>query len=115
MYFALFLNLEGLNYYGHIPEIPKTTEKVILYELKNGWDDADLFADDLDEIDDRCNALIDCGDVDYLNSAQCALLEAWIEERLRKQITPRYQELLEVLMSFCHRAVELNTGLLIDL
>ena len=116
MEFVPFLDLDNLDYYGDIPEIPKNRDgRVEVFPLNNQWEDADLFLDDLDEIDRRCDALLGYGDVDFFNSEKCVKLKAWIDERLQKPIIERYRELLEVLRSFCERAIVLQTGVVIDL
>jgi len=87
------------------------------YILENDFDDVDLFFDDgaIDEIAERCNSLIGYGEEDYFNAEQCKILSKWIEERLLKPVVPRYKEMLEVLKDYCQRAIELNTGVYIDL
>jgi len=116
MEFVLFLDLNNLDYYGYIPEIPKEPAgRVEIFPLQNQWDDADLFLNDLPEIDERCDALLDYGDVDYFNNEKCVKLKEWIVERLNKPIDSRYKELLEVLKNYCERAIELKTGVVIDL
>lgn len=67
MELVLVLSLEGLNYYGYIPETfqakPGQTES---FELTEGDEDL-LDKDFIGPIDRLCNSLIDPGDVDYLN------------------------------------------------
>ena len=116
MEFVLFLDLNNLDYYGYIPEIPKDPDgRVEIFPLQNQWDDVELFMNDLPEIDERCDALLDYGDVDYFDCNKCAILREWIVERLNKPIDARYQELLGILKGFCERAIELKTGVVIDL
>ncbi len=118
MYFFLVPNHDDLEWdaIGPVCEIPYGSDQVDgYYPLKNGWDDAELFELDIDDIDRICGALLDIGDVAFFNSEQCVKLEAWIEERLDQSILPRYRELLEVLRDYCQRAVKLGTGVYIDL
>lgn len=119
MHFILFLTFEGVKFdaCGPFVDYPyETNEKIIYYQLTNDWDDIDLFYDDgaIDEIAHRCNSLISYGEADYFNAEKCAILLQWVEDRLSRPCTPRYNEMLEVLRDFCHRAVELNTGVVID-
>jgi len=117
MHFILFLTFEGVSFgiYGPYVENPESDSRVVYYQLVNTWDDVDLFDDDITDINDACDALLSYGDLEYFDAAKCAKLEKWIEERLHKPLFPRYKEMLEVLKDYCHRAVELNTGVMIDL
>ena len=104
MELVLVLSLEGLNYYGYIPETfqakPGQTES---FELTEGDEDL-LDKDFIGPIDRLCNSLIDPGDVDYLNAEQCKLMLGWLEWRL-------YRKLVE----FANKAIELGTGIVFDL
>lgn len=86
MELVLVLSLEGLNYYGYIPETfqakPGQTES---FELTEGDEDL-LDKDFIGPIDRLCNSLIDPGDVDYLNAEQCKLMLGWLEWRLTEPI-----------------------------
>ena len=119
MHFELFLTFDGVEFgiMGPYVDNPETDKRVRYYQLENGWDDVDLFDDDhaIDEIANRCDSLISYGDVDYFNAEKCAILKAWIDERLQKPVVPRYREMLEVLRDYCQQAIELNTGVYIDL
>ena len=72
------------------------------------------FLENIDEIDNKCDAF-DYGDIDYFDAQKCVILMEWIEERLQKSITARYREILEILKDYCNRAIELNTGVVIEL
>lgn len=114
MSIQLFLRLDGLDYYGDIPEEPEDSNGIVEeYPLSSG--DIKMILNDIDSIDDACNALLDYGDVDFFNCEKCAKLKEWIDERLKKTMEPRYRELLNVLNDYCTRAIELNTGVVIEL
>ncbi len=115
MYFLLFLTFEGVksNAYGPYVDDIDNDKRVICFRLEAS--DVCLFMEDVDEIDNKCKALLDYGDVDYFDTQKCAILKDWIAERLQKQIVPRYREMLEALSNYCQRAVELNTGVVIEL
>lgn len=114
MAIQLFLNLNGLKYYGDIPEKPENPSgRVEEYALSS--DDIKLFMKDIGSLDAACNALLDLGDVDYFNAEKCGKLSEWIKERLEQPVSARYREILETLMSYCERAIELNTGVVIEL
>lgn len=109
--FVLFLDLNNIDYYGYIPEIPKdSTGRVEIFPLQNQWDDVELFMDDLSEINERCDALLDYGDVDYFDSKKCVKLREWIVERLNKPIVEKYNELLEILKKFVTEQSNLKRG-----
>jgi len=119
MYFELFLTLDGIEFgiIGPFVDNPKTDKRVKYYPLENGWDDVDLFDEDyaIDEIAKRCDSLISYGEADYFNVEKCIILKDWLDERLQKPATPRYLEMLSVLKEYCCRAIELKTGVYIDL
>ena len=114
MAIQLFLNLNGLKYYGNIPEKPENPSgRVEEYALSS--DDIELFVEDIDSLDAACNALLDFGDVEYFNAEKCGKLSEWIRERLEQPVSARYREILETLMNYCERAIALNTGVVIKL
>ena len=119
MHFELFLTFDGVEFgiMGPYVNNPETDKRVKYYQLENSWDDVDLFDDDnaIDEIAKRCDSLISYGEADYFNAEKCFILKTWIDERLQKPTAPRYREMLEVLKNYCQQAVELNTGVYIDL
>lgn len=115
MELVLVLSLEGLNYYGYIPETfqakPGQTES---FELTEGDEDL-LDKDFIGPIDRLCNSLIDPGDVDYLNAEQCKLMLGWFEWRLTEPINPRLEMIYRKLVEFANKAIELGTGIVFDL
>ena len=114
MAIQLFLDLNDLKYYGDIPEKPENSfGRVEEYSLSS--DDIKLLMEDIDSLDAACNALLDLGDVDYFNAEKCEKLREWISGRLEKTASTRYREILETLKGYCDRAIELNTGVVIEL
>lgn len=117
MRLELFLTLDGAQYYGYIPffnigdENPKRTES---YELTE--EDEDLLDEDfVIPVNDLCNSLIGPRDVDYLNARQCKLMLGWLEQRLKKPISPRLETIYRKLIEFASKAIKLNTGIVFDL
>lgn len=117
MWFVLFLDLNNLKYYGCLPEIPKDREgRVEIYRFDIARKNWDLFQNDfIDPVCHICNALIDIGDVDFFNTDKCKKLKSWLEERLRRDISETLKPLYEKLLEFSSRAIELNTGVEIEL
>ena len=114
MYFALIKSFEGLTYYGNIPNVPELPDdRVEVYDIS--WDDAELFDDDLDDLNHSCNSILDFYDVDYFDADKCKLLKKWLLLRIDKKTDNRYRELLEILIRYAERAIELNTGVVIEL
>ena len=70
MWFVLFLDLNNLEYYGYMPKIPKDREgRVEIYRFDVTREHWDLLLDDfIDPVCNLCEALIDIGDVDFLNA-----------------------------------------------
>ncbi len=118
MEFQLFLSLDGLEWseYGPISKKPyREDPNVRCYVFENGLDDADLFFPDIEKINERCNSLLDYGDVEYFDDRKCSILKDWITERLTRPLDSRYRELLCILIDFCEEAINLKTGVYIDL
>lgn len=121
MKFVLFKTLEKYEFnklgWPIWVEPVENNPTVEYYILENDFDDVDLFFDDgaIVEIAEQCDSLISYGEDDYFNAEKCKILLRWIEERLLKPAVPRYKEMLEVLKDYCQRAIELNTGVYIDL
>ena len=115
MELILVLSLEGLDYYGYIPETfqakPGQTESFELTDEDENLLDQDF----VDPIDRLCNSLIDPGDVDYLNAEQCKLMLGWLEQRLTEPVTSRLETIYRKLVEFANRAIELNTGIVFNL
>ena len=116
MMFALFHDFDGLTHYGRIPNPPlETTPQVEIFRMTSDAD-RDLMDDDLvDPINRLCDALLGPYDVDFLNAKQCWLLAGWLEARLEQPIMPRLSEIYRKLDDFARRAVEYNTGVVIEL
>ncbi len=114
MIYQLILSLEGLDYYGDIPEAPyESGPNVEVYKFK--MEDWPLFRDDfIEPVDKLCDVLLDYGDVDYFNAEKCKLLHGWLTERLEKPIVPRLEELYRKLDEFTLRAIDLNTGVVVE-
>lgn len=114
MSIQLFLCLDGLDYYGDIPEMPEDPNGIV-EEYPLSSDDINMLISDIDSIDSACNALLDYGDVDFFNCEKCKKLNDWIDNKLKDSIEQRYRKILEILKDFCNRAIELNTGVVIEL
>ena len=117
MWFVLFLDLNNLEYYGYIPEIPKDREgRVEIYRFDVTREHWDLLLDDfIDPVCNLCEALIDIGDVDFLNADKCKKLKGWLEKRLQRDVPETFKPIYEKLLEFSSRAIELNTGVEIEL
>ena len=115
MVFILALDLSDVDYYGHIPELPHDTcRKAEAFEL----DPSDwllLDEDFIDPINALCGTLLDNGDVDYFNEAQCALLSNWLGIRLGQTLDTRLAVLYTKLKEFSDRAILLGTGVVVEL
>ena len=113
MFFELILNMEGCGYYGDIPQVslPGTYEMYLF-----DWEDMELLLPDFaGPINDLCGTLFDLGDVDWFGPDNCRRLKPWIEARLTGEIPARMRELYEVLLGYVTRAIELDTGVVVDL
>ena len=117
MWFVLFLDLNNLEYYGYMPKIPKDREgRVEIYRFDVTREHWSLLLDDfIDPVCNLCEALIDIGDVDFLNADKCKKLKGWLEKRLQRDVPETFKPIYEKLLEFSSRAIELNTGVEIEL
>ncbi len=116
MRFELFLGLQNLKYYGNIPEKPDDRNgRVEIYK----FDDevyAPLFDEDfIDEVNALCDSCLDLSDVDYFDKDKCVKLKDWLEKRLSKELNPLLKPIYKKLLDFAARAIELRTGVVIQL
>ncbi|WP_293673213.1 hypothetical protein [uncultured Parolsenella sp.] len=120
MLFALVLKPEELTYtYGDIPNVPSSTNdaaEVVSFDLPGGLSIDDFYEQFVEPIDARCGALLDYGDVDYLDGDACASLAAWIPARCADEgLFPWVRGLYGKLLEYAKRAVELDTGVVVEL
>jgi len=118
MMFELIINPEGLDMYGEIPCLP-----VYDWELDGKGErfvgdepDSWLLLDDfVEKIYPICENDLSYGDVDYFNKEKCIILKKWLADRMKKPMTPRLELLYGVLRDYVDRAIELGTGVVIEL
>ena len=117
MYIATLLTPRSGSVYDIGETLPSETDDTA--EIwRPSWDAAtiwDQISADVMSLDDSCGALLDIGDVDYLDSVQCERLLPWLRQRLASSIGIELRELYEAMRSACERAVELGTGVVIEL
>lgn len=120
MYFGLMLTLDGRDYYG--PDHPElfsydpavNDPRDVLWEFDET--DAQALNDDMIEGRDPLQGtLIGMWDVDHLTARQCPEVIAWIERRLESPCPQRLRRMYEVLRSMCQWAVDLDTGVTVEL
>ena len=115
MNFSLILDYTGLNYYGHLPEIPYPPDsRVEVYYFEDKENEL-LCEDFVDSINDYCDTLLDDGDIDYFDKAKCILLKSWLEKRLPSVSNERLKSLYGKLLEFANRAIKLGTGVVVEL
>lgn len=115
MTFELFHTLDGMGWYGHIPQaINAPAGSTEVYQLEDS-DFGLLNRDFIDPVNDLCDTLLDDGDVDFFDAKKCALLIEWLEDRLKKPCPNRLREVYLRLLDYAKRAVELGTGVVVEL
>lgn len=115
MAFSLVKSLNHVSYYGNIPE-PLPGYESDFDEFRLEQDDLILLNDDfVDPINETCGTLLDYGDIDYFDASQCKELCMWLEDRLGKDCDDRLAVLYRKLHEYAIKAVELGTGLVVEL
>lgn len=115
MTFTLIKDYTGLTYYGNIPNSPDPLDdRVEEFSLEES--DAELllkyFVQPMWYLVD---SVLDDGDVDYFDKEKCAKMKPWLENELGKNKPERLKFLYEKLLDFVSRAIELETGVVIEL
>lgn len=115
MAFSLVKSLDHVSYYGDIPEpLPGYESDFDEFGLEQG--DIILLKDDFaDPINGICGTLLDYGDVDYFDAFRCKRLCLWLEGRFCMACDDRLAMLYRKLLDFASRAVELGTGVVVEL
>ncbi|OZG57316.1 hypothetical protein BTIS_1410 [Bifidobacterium tissieri] len=116
MMFALFHNFDNVKFWHRIPQrIGCPPSQVEIFRMTADADRDLMDADLVDPVNNLCDALLGPYDVDFLDATQCRLLAGWIEARLTQPITPRLAEIYRKLDDYARRAIEYNTGVVIEL
>ena len=116
MKFELFLSLKNMHWYGCIP-CPKdgSGSEVEVYQLQES-DSPLLEANFLEPVDALCDALLDYGDIDFFDADKCKKLSVWLEDQMTEGLaTGRLRVLYEKLNEYAQRAIELGTGVVVEL
>lgn len=119
MYIILILKPSLIRrHYGRIPETSDAPADA--YELCSFAIDPFDYFDLIDKdfvcpVDELCGALLDVGDVDYLDARQCELLVPWLAERLKRPCAYPLNEFYPKLLNFAQRAAKLGTGVVVEL
>lgn len=103
------------SYYGYIPETADAPNWAIEQFPIDEEDVALLCNDFVEPIDKACGSLLDCGDVDYFDVEQCEKLKNWLDDRLTRPCPDRLCQLYDVLLDYASRAIDMRTGLVIEL
>lgn len=108
--------------YGDVPFTPdKSDEREVVWKpssefidwvFKGGYG---AMSHDILDLDDACDVLLSLGDVDYFDAGQCSRLVAWIDKRFESPVDLRVAPLFRKMREFAARAVELGTGIVVEL
>ena len=116
MEFALIKDATNLDMYGDIPETFGATEEQAEVYCGDEKDAAmlcrTLLPDMWKNIED---CLLDYSDVDYYDAKKCVPLKKLLEEKLKEPCEPRLRELYTILYGYVKRAIDLGTGVVIEL
>ena len=59
--------------------------------------------------------LLDLSDADYYEASKCVILKKILEDKLKEPCEPRLRELYGILYRYVQRAIDLGTGVVIEL
>lgn len=115
MKFELIKKPNELEMYGYIPCLPEKYNdegERFVGEETDSWI---LLKDMVPEFDKLFDNLLDYGDVDYFDKGKCVLIRKWLENRNQFETSSRLKVLYDVLYDYVIRAIELGTGVVIEL
>lgn len=112
MYIAVLKTDAPMEMYGDIPEVYGSSNVEVFY---GDWEDGIAMCDYLlpllaGEIDN----LLDIGDVDYFPASKCQVLATILVANEKELRTKLRDELLDALWEFTQKAIERNTGIVIE-
>ena len=112
MEFRLIKTQTPTSCYGSIPDVDDQNDiEVHQFDAQ----DMDLMLDDFRfKVNSICGTLLDVGDIDFIPADKCPDLIAWIEEQ-EDTCTPRIRGHYDILKQFAQQAVELQTGVVVEL
>lgn len=116
MKFELVIKPDHLQMFGNVPCLPvKLSDEG--KRFVGDASDAQLLLDDFVPALDRIcpENVLDYGDVDYFDEKQCAAIREWLEGHMPGLTSFRLRRLYETLYSYVSEAVELHTGVVIEL
>lgn len=114
MYIKLFLANMPKSDYGDFPIEPSNDSKKIKYYGLTK-EEAVCLNSISEKINNACESLIGLYDTDYLDYIKCKKLLSWIEENINKFSDPMLVGLLNILLDYCSIAINLKTGIIIEL
>lgn len=116
MMFALIKDSTNLDMYGDIPEVFGATEEVVEV-YKGDWDDGVMLCENLlPAVDERIEGcLLDLSDIDYFDKSKCIILNSILCDKLKEPCSERLHELYTILNDFVKRAINMDTGVVIEL
>lgn len=115
MSFYLVKSLDHVNYYGNVPEPAPGHEDAFEEYVLNQSDIKALNDHFVDAINDRCGTLLALSDVDFFDADKCRMLVAWLDEQLEPSPEEIAEPLYRKLREYACRAIELDTGVVVEL
>lgn len=118
MFFRLIKTFDGAqDYYGEIPQYTEEgySKNTECYQIETEEERNLLLSDFMNPINDLCGTLLDYGDVDWFNVENCAKLNAWLDDRMQKPCNELLLKLYSILLEYTGRAIELGTGVVVEL
>ncbi len=110
----LFKSLEGVSYYGDIPEVhglPESQVDSSCYCFDVELEELQRFAD---QVDEACGALIDVFDEDYFDAEKCKKLVGLLDA-LNCTGNESMDAFIADLRRCAQQAIKLGTGIVLEL
>ena len=115
---VLYKTLGETSGYGDWPNFPDdwNDPRVECWSLDIDEAEETLLEENLVKpVDKLCDACLDFDEADFFNAAKCGQIKAWAEGEMRSELPGVLAAVLPKLRDFAARAVELGTGIVIEL
>jgi len=112
MYIGLYLKKPVIET-GYYPKIDE--QDIRKHKTKNFEESMKLGQFFSDNINDECGTLVANYEYDYWNQEQCKNVVRWIEKNKKLIKEAELEEIFKVINDYCKQAIELDTGVEIDL
>lgn len=118
MIFLLLLNMNQIERdefgFPNYPEPPDPRIEETLFDIDESYMDV-LEEEFYKPVNNLCGTILDMWEQDFFDKSACAKIRPWLEERLASESVPEFLiDPFKKLLEYVARAIDLNTGVVIE-